>query len=31
MRHAARREINAFFDGEDDPAKRSRFTVIPFP
>lgn len=28
---AAVREIEAFFDGEDDPTKRSRFTVIPLP
>lgn len=31
LRQSALREIEAFFDGEDDPAKRSRFTVIPLP
>ena len=31
LRAAARREIARYFDGADDPAKRSRFTVIPLP
>ncbi|MBX3175031.1 MAG: zinc-dependent metalloprotease [Gemmatimonadaceae bacterium] len=31
LRESAVREIAAFFDGDDDPAKRSRFTVIPLP
>ncbi len=31
LREQARREIAAYFDGDDDPATRSRFPVIPFP
>jgi hypothetical protein len=31
LRAAARREIDAFLDGADDPSKRSRFQVIPLP
>lgn len=31
LREQARREIAAYFDGDDDPAGRSRFRVIPFP
>lgn len=31
LRASARREIEAYLDGEDDPAKRSRFPVIPLP
>ncbi len=31
LRGAAVREIDRHFDGQDDPAKRSRFTVIPLP
>ncbi len=31
LRASARREIEAYFDGDDDPAKRSRFAVIPLP
>jgi hypothetical protein len=31
LRASARREIEAFFDGEDDPSARSRFRVIPLP
>lgn len=31
LRESAVREIEAFFDGEDDLTKRSRFTVIPLP
>jgi len=31
LRAAARRDIARHFDGSDDPAKRSRFTVIPLP
>jgi hypothetical protein len=31
LRAAARREIARYFDGSDDPTKRSRFTVIPLP
>lgn len=31
LRATARREIARYFDGEDDPKARSRFTVIPFP
>lgn len=31
LRASALREIEAFFDGEDDPAQRSRFRVIPLP
>src|SRR5688572_10134970 len=31
LRASARREIARFFEGSDDPAKRSRFTVIPLP
>lgn len=31
LRSAARREIAAYFGGEDDPSKRSRFPVIPLP
>lgn len=31
LRASARREIEAYFDGDDDPAKRSRFQVIPLP
>ncbi|MFM8566117.1 MAG: zinc-dependent metalloprotease [Gemmatimonadota bacterium] len=31
LRERARREIAAYFAGDDDPATRSRFPVIPFP
>lgn len=31
LRAAGRREIARYFDGSDDPTKRSRFTVIPLP
>lgn len=31
LRASARRDIARYFDGDDDPAKRSRFTVIPLP
>ena len=31
LRASARREIARYFDGRDDPTKRSRFTVIPLP
>ena len=31
QRLAARRDIERYFDGDDDPAKRSRFEVIPLP
>ncbi len=31
LRAAARREIDAFLDGADDPSRRSRFPVIPLP
>ncbi len=31
LRAAAKREIDRYFDGDDDPAKRTRFTVIPLP
>ena len=31
LRAAARREIARYFDGEDDPEKRSRFDVLPLP
>ena len=31
LREQARREIAAYFDGDDTPAARSRFPVIPFP
>jgi hypothetical protein len=31
LRASARREIARYFEGNDDPAKRSRFTVIPLP
>jgi hypothetical protein len=31
LRATARHEIQRYFDGGDDPAKRSRFTVIPLP
>lgn len=31
LREAAVREIEAFFDGEDDPTKRTRYTVLPLP
>lgn len=31
LRASARREIEAYFDGDDDPTKRSRFAVIPLP
>lgn len=31
LREAARRDIARYFDGSDDPAKRSRFDVIPLP
>lgn len=31
LRASARREIARYFDGEDDPAKRSRFDVLPLP
>ncbi|MHB1297185.1 MAG: zinc-dependent metalloprotease [Gemmatimonadaceae bacterium] len=31
QRLAARRDIERYFDGDDDPAKRSRFAVIPLP
>jgi hypothetical protein len=31
LRASARREIARYFEGVDDPAKRSRFTVIPLP
>ena len=31
LRASARRDIARYFDGADDPAKRSRFTVIPLP
>jgi len=31
LRASARREIARYFDGGDDPARRSRFTVIPLP
>ena len=31
LRAAARREIARYFDGDDDPATRSRFVVIPLP
>jgi len=31
LRAAARREIARFFDGDDDPASRSRFAVLPLP
>ncbi len=31
LRESALREIGTFFDGEDDPSTRSRFTVIPLP
>ncbi len=31
LRAAARRDIAAYFDGEDDPEARSRFEVIPLP
>jgi hypothetical protein len=31
LRASARREIAQYFDGDDDPARRSRFAVIPLP
>jgi hypothetical protein len=31
LRASARREIARYFDGEDDPSKRSRFDVLPLP
>jgi hypothetical protein len=31
LRLAARREVESFFDNEDDPTKRSRYPVIPLP
>lgn len=31
LRASARREIARYFDGDDDPASRSRFRVIPLP
>jgi len=31
LRASARREIARYFDGDDDPAQRSRFAVIPLP
>ncbi len=31
LRASARREIARYFEGNDDPEKRSRFTVIPLP
>ena len=31
LRATARREIRRYFDGDDDPTKRSRFAVIPLP
>jgi hypothetical protein len=31
LRASARREIARYFEGSDDPTKRSRFTVIPLP
>jgi hypothetical protein len=31
LRASARREIARYFAGDDDPARRSRFTVIPLP
>ena len=31
LRASARRDIARYFEGGDDPAKRSRFTVIPLP
>ncbi len=31
LRASARREIARYFDGDDDPAKRSRFDVLPLP
>jgi hypothetical protein len=31
LRGAGRREIARYFEGSDDPTKRSRFTVIPLP
>jgi hypothetical protein len=31
LRASARREIARYFAGQDDPAKRSRFPVIPLP
>jgi hypothetical protein len=31
LRMQALREIAAYFDGEDDPASRTRFPVLPLP